>query len=339
VTAVTASAQLLAPLITSRGDGTTLDAVDGAADADGADTDGVRALIAQLPDLAGSDFAVEPLPGGLTNRNYALTGGDGRKLVLRRSDPRSALLAIDRDCEYRNASAAASAGVGPAVVGYLPGQGVLVVEWIEARTLTDADLANSESLRRVVRTCARLHQGPRFVNDFDMFDVQQGYLRIVLERGFRLPSRYLEFAPQVEQIRAALEVRPPPLVPCHNDLLAANIMDDGERTWFIDYEYAGNNDPCFELGNIWSEANLAPELLTELVDTYYRSHSPALIARARLLALMSKYGWMLWASIQDSISAVAFDFWSWGLEKYERAVAEFDGPQLRNLITDVQQAR
>jgi thiamine kinase-like enzyme len=320
VTVVTAFASLLTPF----GDELRLD--------------DVPALIAQVPALAGVELSIESLPGGLTNRNYALTATDGRKFVLRRSDPQSALLAIDRDCEYRNALAAAASGVGPDVVGYLPGQGVLIVEWIEAHTFTDADLADVEGLRRVARTCARLHAGPRFVNEFDMFDVQQGYLRIVFERGFGLPARYLDFAPQVEQIRAALEARPQPTVPCHNDLLAANIMDDGNRTWFIDYELAGNNDPCFELGNIWSEANLAPAALIDLVDTYYGFHSEALVARARLLALMAKYGWMLWASIQESTSSVAFDFWSWGLEKYDRAVAEFDGPEFSTLIDDVRRA-
>jgi thiamine kinase-like enzyme len=259
--------------------------------------------------------------------------------VLRLSTPQSALLAIDREWEYRNALAAAASGVGPAIAAYLRGAGVLVVEWIEARTFTEPDLDDSAVLTRIAQTCVRLHAGPRFVNDFDMFVIQAGYLELVRQRGFRLPPRYTDFMPQVEQIQQALSVRDEGRVPCHNDLLAANIMDDGERTWFIDYEYAGNNDPCFELGNIWSEASLGPDRLGDLVVGYYGYESPAKLARARLLGLMSKYGWMLWASIQDSTSDVEFDFWSWGLEKYERAVAEFDGPEFATLITDVQKAR
>ena len=54
-------------------------------------------------------------------------------------------------------------------------------------------------------------------------------------------------------------------MPCNNDLLAGNFIDDGGKIWLIDYEYSGNNDPCFELGNIWSEANLSLEQLEELV--------------------------------------------------------------------------
>jgi thiamine kinase-like enzyme len=138
--------------------------------------------------------------------------------------------------------------------------------------------------------------------------------------------------PQVDRIRTVLHAHPIGTVPCNNDLLPANIMDDGERLWLIDYEYGGNNDPCFELGNIWSESNLSLDHLAELVAAYFGAGRPSLVARARLLGLMSKYGWTLWASIQDGSSDLDFDFWSWGMEKYDRAVEEFDGPEFEGLL-------
>ena len=112
-------------------------------------------------------------------------------------------------------------------------------------------------------------------------------------------------------------------------------MDDGERIWFIDFEYSGNNDPCFELGNIWSEANLPLDRLEHLVTSYFGAPSPVQLARARLFALMAKYGWTLWASIQEAVSDVDFDFWQWGMEKYVRAVAGFRSPTFDNLISIV----
>ena len=101
------------------------------------------------------------------------------------------------------------------------------------------------------------------------------------------------------------------------------------RFRLIDYEYSGNNDPCFELGNVWSESNLSLEQLEQLIAAYYGRPLRHKVARARLWGLMSKYGWTLWASIQDGVSDIDFDFWSWGMEKYDRAVAEFDSPDLR----------
>jgi thiamine kinase-like enzyme len=121
-------------------------------------------------------------------------------------------------------------------------------------------------------------------------------------------------------------------VPCNNDLLAGNFIDDGARLWLVDYEYAGNNDPCFELGNIWSEAALSVGMLESLVTAYYGMPRPAKVARARLLGLMSKYGWTLWAAIQQAVSPIDFDFWSWGMEKYDRAVAEFSSAEFAGLL-------
>jgi thiamine kinase-like enzyme len=169
-----------------------------------------------------------------------------------------------------------------------------------------------------------------------MFDIQRRYLRLVQERGFRLPDRYLEFEPQVRRIEQAMAVRDEGTVPCNNDLLAENFIDVGDGFRLIDYEYSGMNDACFELGNIWSESNLARTQLDELVTLYYGAPLRNKIARAWLWGVVAKYGWMLWASIQDGVSELDFDFWSWGMEKYERAVMEFDGPDFESMLSEVQ---
>ena len=297
------------------------------------------ARLRAIPAFAAGPLEVEDLPGGLTNRNLKVTTGDGQHYVARLSSPDASLLAVDRDAEHHDSVAAASTGIAPAVVDRVvdgPARsGVLVVRWVDARPWTPADLRDEANLRRVAEACRTLHAGPRFAADFDMFALQHRYLAVVQERGFRLPPRYTEFLPVAERIRAALAARPSPTVPCNNDLLPANVLDDGRRLWLIDYEYAGNNDPCFELGNIWSEASLPPDHLDALVEAYDGRARRSRIARARWLGLRSKYGWTLWASIQDGLSALDFDFWAWGMEKYERALAEFDGPDLPRLLDEV----
>ena len=286
-----------------------------------------------LPCLSGAT-SLHALPGGITNRNYKAETPRGT-FVVRVSDPESSLLAIDRVNEHRNSLAAAYSGAGAPVIDYLDGQGVLVVGFLEGRTWVEEDVRQPDNLARAAEACRRLHSGPRFASDFNMFEIQARYLRVVRERGFRLPDGYEEFLPTVERMRAAMAVHPEPTVPCNNDLLARNFIDDGERVWIIDYEYSGNNEASFEIANVWSESTLPLDLLEPLVTSYWGAHDPAKVARARLWALMSQYGWMLWASIQDAISPIDFDFWTWGLEKYDRAVATFDGPDLERLIDDV----
>ena len=280
-----------------------------------------RARLRSIEDVR--DF--RELTGGITNRNYYVDGALGRA-VVRVSWPGSSMLAIDREYEYLNSRAAAESGAAPAVLEYLAGQGALVVRFVDGRTLTAADLQDPVMLSRVANACKTLHSGPNFVNDFNMFRIQQRYLADVREHGFRLPARYDDYEPAVRRIEAALQVRDEGVVPCNNDLLPANLIDDDGRIWIIDYEYSGNNDACFELGNIWSEATLPIDLLEPLVTAYYGRPRPSRVARARLLGLMSKYGWTLWASIQDAISDIDFGFWDWGMEKYDRAESEFAHP-------------
>jgi thiamine kinase-like enzyme len=286
-----------------------------------------------VPELRGAQ-SVSELAGGLTNVNYKVEA-DGQAYVVRVSSKDAGLLAIDRENEHQNSVAAAEAGVGAGVVAYLPERGVLVLEFIEGQTQTAEDLRRGDRLDWVAAACRRLHGARRFRDDFNMFQIQQRYLRLVQERGFRLPESYLELEPQVRRIEEAMAVRDEGTVPCNNDLLAENFIDVGDGFRLIDYEYSGNNDACFELGNVWSESNLSLEQLDELVSHYYGRPLANKVARARLWGLMSKYGWTLWASIQDGVSDIDFDFWGWGLEKYERAVLEFEGPDFERLLEDV----
>jgi len=297
------------------------------------DDAGVQELFDLVPALR-ERTTVSELAGGLTNTNYKVDTPDGA-LVVRVSAKDAGLLAIDRENEYLNTVAAADAGVGAKVVDYVPERSLLVLEFIEGVTQTADDLRRGDRLEMVAAACRRLHGARRFRDDFNMFRIQQRYLRLVQERGFRLPDRYTEFEPQVRRIERAMGARDDGTVPCNNDLLAENFIDTGGEFRLIDYEYSGNNDACFELGNVWSESNLSLDQLEQLVGHYYGRPLRNKVARARLWGLMSKYGWTLWASIQDGVSDIDFDFWEWGMEKYDRAVAEFDGPDFEGLLDEV----
>jgi thiamine kinase-like enzyme len=223
-------------------------------------------------------------------------------------------------------------------VAALPEHDALVLEFLDGEVMNPENLRKGDRIALVADACRRLHAGPRFLHDFDMFEIQRGYIGVVQERGFRLPDRYLDFEPQVRALERAMRVRSEPTVPCNNDLLAENFIDVGGELRLIDYEYSGNNEPSFELGNVWSESNLSLAQLEELIAAYYGRPLRNKVARARMWGLMSKYGWTLWGSIQDGVSDLDFDFWGWAMEKYDRAVAEFDGAEFERLLADVQLA-
>jgi thiamine kinase-like enzyme len=293
------------------------------------------AVFDQVPSLASRPRTVTELPGGLTNRNFKITGENGA-FVARVASGGSELLAIDRTNEYRNSVRAAAAGVGAPVIEYQPAVNVLVLRFLEGRTLANADVAEPGRLARIARACRQLHRGERFDGDFDMFEIQRRYRSVVAERGISIPAGYDDLMGKFDDAARALAVRGEGTVPCNNDLLAANFIEDGEKIWLIDYEYSGNNDPCFELGNIWGECQLPDEALADLVAEYYGRPLRNKIARAMLLGLAGKYGWTLWGAIQAAVSPIDFDFWSWAMERFDGAAAGFSSPDFGRLLDEVQ---
>ncbi len=288
--------------------------------------------------LAGRSWHETDLPGGLTNHNVRVTttdGGPPLDLVVRCSDNDAGLLGIDRDAEHANTRAAAEAGVAAPVVEYRPDLAMLVIGYLPGRSLEDADFADAGVMTRAADACRRLHAGPRFVGDFDMFQRQATYLATVRERGFPLPATYDDHADRWADVRRALALAPRPSVPCNNDLLAANFIDDGAQVWLIDYEYSGNNDACFELGNTTTECNFTPEMTDAWTEAYFGAPAPADLARVRLQALCSEYGWSLWGFIQAATSPLDFDFHGWGMERFEKAEATFRGTELSRLLEEV----
>jgi thiamine kinase-like enzyme len=148
-----------------------------------------------------------------------------------------------------------------------------------------------------------------------------------------MPAGYRALEPFADRLEQVLALAPEPLVPCHNDLLAANVLDDGGDLRIIDYEYSGMNEPSFELGNAMAEARLGEEALAELSTAYYGRHDDALVARAELWGWMASYGWTLWGMIQDGTSPLEFDFWEWSMAKLEPAEQLATSPRFDSLLT------
>lgn len=292
------------------------------------------AVFDQIPVLSGRPRTIDDLPGGLTNRNVKVTTPAGT-FVARCTGTGPNLLDIDREAEFANSRAAERAGVGAPVYDFRPDLGILVIGYLPGRTLCRSDFDTPGTLARIADACRALHSGPRFVNTFDMFERQPAYLATVQRGGYRLPDGYLELGERLEDVRRALSVLDEGTVPCNNDLLAENFIDDGEKIWLIDYEYSGNNDACFELGNIWTECRLTLDQLAELVTSYYGRERPSKLARAQLFGLVGQYGWTLWGAIQHAVSPIDFDFWGWAMERFEIAQAGFRSADLAHLLETV----
>jgi thiamine kinase-like enzyme len=274
-----------------------------------------------------------PLSGGLTNTNY-LVEADGARYVVRIPGPSTELLAVDRENERHNAEAAATTGVAPRILEYLPELNVMVVEFIDGETMSAERLRLPVMARRMGVSLKRLHAGPRFLHDFDMFRLVEFYLRVCDEHDVMIPDGFRDRLRQVAEVERAFGERPSATSPCHNDLLAENYIDDGSQLWILDFEYSGNNDPCFELGDTAQECGFDQELRAVLCEAYFGELREDLLARMNLQAVMADVGWTLWAAIQARISPIDYDFWSWAIERWDRAATAFDSEDFPRWLLD-----
>ena len=281
----------------------------------------------------GREIRMSPIAAGLTNQNFRVDV-DGAPCFVRIPGTSTDLLAVDRGNELHNTRAAAEAGVGPKVVAHDPQSGALVLEWIDGRTMSNVAFAEPGAPARIADALKRLHAGPRFRDDFNMFRLTEYYLGVVEARSIRIPDGYRDELPKVALIEAALAARPVATVPCHNDLLAENYLDDGRRLWIVDYEYSGNDDPTFEIGNTAQELGFDAARQEELCAAYFGEATPALLARMRLQMIMSDVGWTLWAAIQAAISAIDHDFWGWAEERWSRASSALSGPDFETSLAE-----
>jgi thiamine kinase-like enzyme len=291
----------------------------------------VEQAISRVSLWRGKKASVSPLSGGLTNENYLVEAG-GERYVVRIPGRSTELLSIDRANEVYNTKAAAKTGVGPKVLEHLPDLDVMVLEFLPGPTMSAATLGSKEMAGRMAASFRRLHAGPRFLNDFNMFRLIEYYLGIVDEHGVTIPADYRDWLPTVAAIENAVAAGSLPSMPCHNDLLCENFIDDGDSLRIVDYELSGNNDPCFDLGNTAQEALFGEDLRAALCEAYFGRADAQQLARMNLFALMSDVGWTLWGAIQAKISAIDYDFKGYYSERWARAVEVLESERFPDLL-------
>ena len=210
--------------------------------------------------------SLTPLSGGLTNLSFVATDSAGKFVVRCGED--IPVHGIFRAHERAVSVAAFEAGLSPEPV-YV-GAGLMVLRFIDGRTLVEADLRRE--LRRIVALLKICHReiGPRVEGkaaSFDVFAIIRGYVRLLKEGGssfsYDLP-RYLEMADTLEAAQASM-----PTVLGHNDLLPGNLMDDGRRLWLIDWEYAGFGSALFDLANLSANGGFGDIDDTALLEAYF----------------------------------------------------------------------
>jgi thiamine kinase-like enzyme len=264
---------------------------------------------------AGRDAHAEVLGGGITNHNLKVEV-DGETFVLRVAGKDTGLLGIDRSVELAATKAAAALGIGPEVVAFVEPEGWLVTRFVEGAIPPMERMREPGMLRRVARALRAFHDGPAIPGSFDSFRVVETYRQTAHDRGGAVPDAY-EWA---HGIAATIEARRSAdvHVPCHNDLLNANFLEDGEQLWIVDWEYAGMGDRFFDLANFSINHDLGGEEREALLAAYFDDVRPEQSAALELMTFMSDFREAMWGVVQSAVSELDFDFDAYAAEHFER---------------------
>ena len=256
------------------------------------------------------------------------------RFVVRLAGNDTHLLGISREVEHAATVAAAGVGVGPEVVAFIRPEGYLVTKFIEGRPVPFEAVREPDTLRAVAASMRRIHDGPAIPGLFVPFRIVEAYRALALSRGVAIPPEYDLAESIARRIELAFLTAPVELRPCHNDLLNANFIDDGERIRIVDWEYAGMGDPFFDLGNFAVNHELEGGDEEILLTAYEGEARPARLARLRLMRIVSDFREAMWGVLQQGISSLDVDFVAYAGEHFERLLGAAGRPEFETRLRE-----
>lgn len=286
----------------------------------------------------GTNLTIEALAGGITNPNYHVIfdkpllwpgSEDSVGSVVVRLGGDIPVHQILRRSELAASLAASRCGLSPKVRYHEPG--VLVIDHIEARTLTEADIRDDTTLARLLPVLKRCHSEiPLYLRGnaplFWVFHVIRDYAATLQEANSAWCDRLPDLLTRARQLESA--AGPFDISFCHNDLLAANLLDDGNRLWLIDWEYAGFNTPLFDLGGLASNNQLTEHQQRWLLENYFeRTLDESTWIRYQALKTASLLRESLWSMVSEEHSTLTFDYAAYSREnltRFEASLAIFE---------------
>jgi len=277
-------------------------------------------------DFWSSHVEPEPLGGGITNTNF-IVDDQGERFVVRIGDD-IPIHGVMRFNEIAAARAAHAAGISPEIVYHA--DGVFVMRFIEGQTFTEQDVRKPQNLERIIpliQTChteiPKYFRGPALV--FWPFHVCRSYIITAREGNSRMMDSLQRFIDINEKLEKTVgEIK---LVFGHNDLLAANFIDDGKRLWLLDWDYAGYDAALFDLANLSSNNELSPEQEDWLLETYFQKKvTDRLRRKVMAMKCVSLLRETLWSINSEIYSTLDYDFVSYtkkNLTRFDRAYETF----------------
>jgi thiamine kinase-like enzyme len=271
------------------------------------------------------DLTYSPLGGGITNQNYKVETG-GESYVLRIAGTNTGLLGIDRDHEYAASKAAGDLKIAPEVIYFIEPEGYLVTRFLEGSPLPPEQVKRPENLAKIAGILRDFHSLPPIPGTFWVPQIVQDYTEIAREHQIDFPGNFDWLMECLAEAEEALQAEALPHCPCHNDLLNENFIQQGERIYILDWEYAGMGDRYFDLANLSVNHEFSDQQDRMLLESYFGEFSGSAYAHLKVMRIISDYRESMWGLVQQGISELDFDFQQYADKHFNRLTNNLEDP-------------
>jgi thiamine kinase-like enzyme len=294
----------------------------------------LQEAIDRVPHWAGAtDLKATPLGGGITKNNFRIDIG-GESFVLRSVGADTELLGINREVEYAANLAAGKLGIAPEVFYFIRPEGYLVTRFITGRPILPGEICQPENICRVTEVLRKIHNMPDIPGTFDVFRVVADYSAIAHRYRVVFPEEFDQLIKRIHKAEQTLHVRPLTPRPCHDDLLNANFLANGQ-IYVLDWEYAGMGDIFFDLTNFSDHHELNDEQDRWLLNCYFREVTPTHWAHLKIMKIMSDLREATWGFVQIGISKLDFNFREYADKFFGRAMDNILNPNWNEWLKEV----
>ena len=284
----------------------------------------INRLIKLIPEWDEKSITVNPINDGITNINYEVIV-DKKSFFLSIPSSNSELLNIDYKNKYYNNKICGEINISPKVTHFIESENLLVTEFIDSKHSSLDMFQSFNEIEQLVKNIKCLHNAKPFLKNFNIFNQISSYQNIL--KRYYLPQKLNRYVNNIKSLKDKLYLPNNKLVPCHNDLLPENIINKNNKIFIIDFDYSGNNDPCFELGNLSVELEYDDNHINALVKSYYGEVNENVFSRINLQGIVSDIGWSLWSYIQAENSNLNFDYKTHATYRLERAINKIESKE------------
>lgn len=289
----------------------------------------IEAVLHAVGAWSGREIRYTPVHGGISNSNWRVYVTGETTSFFVKVPGRGTEMFIDRQAALDASRRAEALGIGPPIYEHLADRGVEIADFIEGRrACTNRDFQGRDVRRAAVGLYRQFNNSGLLTLTKTVFDMIDEHVEQVKQLGGAFPPDFAWLHKQYRLARSALEASGIDLVPCFNDPMAGNFLIAPDKSiMLIDYEYASNNDRCYDIGIWCGEMFFSEAVEAEIIEEYFGRFDPRMKARLVVHKALADIKWSTWAMVQNMVSALDFDFYKYGAWKHMRARSIMQDPR------------